>query len=370
MKPFRSALVLIAAVALSLTAQPGTTRASVRVPASSQHWRVTYLARATKATLSSVVATGPDNAWAVGVNKSDATVLVRWNGSRWRQVNMPVLSTFEGEEVAASAKDNVWIFGLNFNVNNAGALRFDGARWHSISMPGGFGTPETPVVLGQRNVWVSNGYGCTFNGKSMVCSSTLLHWNGKRWSSQEFKPVVAMTSISGHVWAVVLTHVDAGTLTGRLALYKLIRTRWQRVAFTSPTMEGAFVTITASSARDIWIVARPVHRSFDRYGVAHFNGKTWIRLRVAASVSAEAGPGPGTLADGRGGVWLGPSAHWTGRKWVNTTPLSGFPECFALDALARIPGRSAIWGAGSGNAKGCSGNLSMTAIYGSLRRSS
>lgn len=54
----------------------------------------------------------------------------------------------------------------------------------------------------------------------------------------------------------------------------------------------------------------------------------------------------GLSADGSGGVWVGPYAHWNGRKWINLSAQVGQYSGFA-DHLAAIPGTRSMWLAAS-----------------------
>jgi hypothetical protein len=370
MKLFRTAGVIGAVFGLMLTLGPASTQAA-GLPA--PQWRIFYLSKVSNTALSRVVAVGRRSAWAIGSISGDMTSLVRWNGVRWRQVNSPGPASFQADGLTAAGPDAVWLVGVNTRVGIE-AFRFDGTAWHRVPWPKFAGLELPIVVLGPSNVWFSDVYSCMPTaGPAQSCTTNIWHWDGHSWTSQVFnKAVVAMGGIPGHLWLAALTSVrlspDKISRTGRLAVFRLNGHAWQRMPFSAPRVNADFVTVAASWARDLWVVARPVHQSARRSGVFRFNGRAWTEIRVPSAEPTEVDP---VLPDGRGGIWLGPWAHWTGRRWVNTIPTSPLPrvDCFSFSGLSRMPGSSDVWGVGWAHRIGAGDNKlnAMIGIYGRSR---
>jgi hypothetical protein len=292
---------------------------------------------------------------------------LRWNGVRWRSVHVPG-SSFQANFLAASGPDDVWLLGTAAATAVTEAFRFNGTAWHAVPMPA-VGTPGLPVVLSATDVWFLQNWYCTsVKGHLQSCSTDVWHWDGHSWKSQVLnRAVVAMGGVQGHVWLAELTSPQfpgSGSPTGRLALFRLDGGGWRRIWFSSPRVDGFFVTVAASSAKDLWVVARPVRQTAQQSGVFHYNGRHWMQLRVPLSQPTQLVP---AMPDGLGGVWLGPWAHWTGRRWVDTIPLGGFRgvDCFSINGLATVPGSSYVWGAGWAHRIGARDQLNaMLARYG------
>ena len=65
-------------------------------------------------TLADVAATSASNAWAVGSSGSVASskpLIVRWNGTAWKQVPSPALADGALNGVAATSATNAWAVG-------------------------------------------------------------------------------------------------------------------------------------------------------------------------------------------------------------------------------------------------------------------
>jgi hypothetical protein len=349
--------VAVAAVGLCLALAPGAAQASA--PGS---WRAVYVSRAATGVLVAVAATGPRDGWALGGTRNGiSTVFMQWDGVRWRVVSVPAASGFMAGEIVASSKDNVWVFGNRINEFGVKALRFNGFTWRPVPMPhdvlGG-----TPVVLGPDNVWFNGGGSCTTTaGSPWHCVSMLWHWDGRGWTSHTVPALVEdMAGTSpDHVWYIALTslrQLNSGLFTGRPVMFRWNGAAWKPFPVPSPRV-SEFPAIAASSNRDLWLEQAPVRAIDRKAGLVHWDGLRWTEISIPSSLLTGTPPVP----DGHGGVWLGPWAHWTGRRWVNTVTFSGLE----IAALARIPGSSSVWGVGFTGPTASSGHR-LIAIYGPL----
>jgi hypothetical protein len=130
---------------------------------------------------------------------------------------------------------------------------------------------------------------------------------------------------------------------GPLSAFRWTGTGWSAAPIPHPVTYGGEVTAAAASASSIWLIT--VSTKANRYGTRHFvfwhwNGKTLTRL---PSPTGGTGPyGPPVVADGHGGAWFEPFAHWTGRRWQ-------FPgHCLGTGpslSVSPVPGTRSAWGA-------------------------
>jgi hypothetical protein len=321
-----------------------------------------YVSRAATGYLFAVAATGPRDAWATGGTRNGTSIVfMHWDGVRWRVVSVPGASGFDNAtRIAASSKDNVWVFGSRINEFGVKALRFNGVTWRPVPMPTDAG--GSPVVLGPGNVWLNGGGSCTVTaGRPPQCLSMIWHWDGSVWSSHVVHALVedmAGTS-ADHVWYVALTslrQLSSGLFTGRPVMSRWNGAAWTPFPVPSPRVRE-FPAIAASSSRDLWLEQAPLGASDRKASLIHWDGQRWTEISIPSSLLTGSPPVP----DGHGGVWLGPWAHWTGRRWVNTVTFSGLE----IVALARIPSSSRVWGVGYTGATASSGHR-LIAVYGPL----
>jgi hypothetical protein len=129
--------------------------------------------------------------------------------------------------------------------------------------------------------------------------------------------------------------------------YTLVAYRWNGSAWVAPSMpeprSGGGPDVIAQSSANVWLFAWQATKS-PRGVVLHWNGTRW-----SEDVAPGRMPVSDELAtDGTGGLWAGPWAHWTGSRWLNTSPSTSFVggDVLSLHALARVRGQSRIWAVG------------------------
>ena len=87
--------------------------------------------------LSAVAASAPNNAWAIGENNSGKAVILRWNGSQWKQVSFsaPAGASLRGVSVTSSAERLRVVGGYGAPPYQMIALRWNGSTWKRVSLP-------------------------------------------------------------------------------------------------------------------------------------------------------------------------------------------------------------------------------------------
>ena len=290
----------------------------------------------TENSLYSVAALSGSDQWAVGVWGQSALVMHR-TGSRWSRVTVPGQAGAELFQVAATSPGNVWAFG-NRGGSTGVVLHYDGTSWQPVALPSG-AVPNEAAVLSSTDVWIGSQESCT--GTS--CTTDMYQWNGTTWTEYTVPALVNWISGSapGNVWLVAET--SAG-LPGPYTLlgYRWTGSSWKAVSMPHPRSTGPPM-ITVVSRSNVWLYAWQAKKSQRGY-LLHWTGHAWREFVAPASLPT----GDGLVTDGRGGVWAGALAHWTGRTWVNTEPGLAFTgtDAFALNGLARVPGRSTLWAVG------------------------
>jgi hypothetical protein len=332
----RAALATAGAAALTLaTAMPGNA-------ATTAEWRFSSYASSVTGGMNSVVAISRTDAWAVGGTEHGETpvnspYVLHWTGAKWSAVTIPDSNGFTSAQVAASSASNVWVLGTDVNGSlNQKIFRFDGAHWHTMSVPEG--NLDNLTVLSATNVWVTGQISCT-GGK---CVTDVWQWNGSRWLAHPINSTVyniAGTSATS-IWAVGLGGVNQRTGEGTVAAYRWAGTHWTPVVMAHPEMSG-WPDISIGSASDIWIAGW--RGTSSQVLALRWTGSKWQQVISAAHIAASPDPVP----YGSSGVWMGPWAAWTGRGWVSTLqhlPFSGG----SIEDFVQVPGAAgSYWGAAS-----------------------
>jgi hypothetical protein len=149
-------------------------------------WRVSAAPIvATYETLAAVDATGPGDAWAVGsaTNNIQTGPLVplalRWNGTRWASMSLPSTGSTALTGVDARTPSDVWAVGSSRNADGTQpyVARFDGSSWRRMATPTlADGGELTDVVALSSSSVVAVGRS---NGAPLV-----LRWDGTSWTRQ------------------------------------------------------------------------------------------------------------------------------------------------------------------------------------------
>jgi hypothetical protein len=201
--------------------------------------------------------------WAVGADTSgaghDRSLILRWNGSRWRQVASldPGTTSNVLTAVTSTSRGNAWAVG-NYRDGHGSrslVLRWNGTRWKRASSPNPAGSSELESVsaTSAKNAWAV--------GDEAKGLSVTLHWNGRTWAhvaSPDILPAdddnilegVVATSAS-NAWAVgQATIISTGTAfelhwNGR---------KWTNMASPTPGDNSAMFAVAATSASNAWTV--------------------------------------------------------------------------------------------------------------------
>jgi hypothetical protein len=285
------------------------------------------------------------NIWAAatlfsGNNTVYKPYVVRYNGSTWNQVTIPGAAISSTTVQSTSASD-VWVFGLTYNKQDVAAdaaYQWNGSSWRRIPVPSETYLQGT-VVLGPSNVWAFGGSG------SMA--GDIFHWNGSSWKAYDttysfnFFPQSISASSASNVWIGGIRYTSSGTPEG--VAYRWNGSGWSQASTPHPNVEYGGPSVTVLSSSDVWIGWPTETASV----AAHWNGHTWTSITSPDDVESD---GSEIVPDGRGGMWWGPFADWTGSAWINTVSVSPSDSAGGFGPVASIPGTSsAVMAAGVEN---------------------
>jgi hypothetical protein len=156
---------------------------------------------------SGVTATSASNAWAVGCancgTQSEKILIVQWNGTSWRQVQSPApVSTSALFSAAATSASNAWAVGCMTNCLTAGInqlliLRWNGTSWKQVPSPAHiYGELTGVTAVSGSNAWAVGGH-YTSSGSTIITKTLTLRWNGTAWQKVPSPSPGASAGLSG-----------------------------------------------------------------------------------------------------------------------------------------------------------------------------
>jgi hypothetical protein len=318
-------------------AQPtGVSAASARTAQESAAtaWRVYFHSRVGTANLTYVTATGRRDAWAVGGDRAGLYVL-RWNGSAWHPVPVSGGKDCIPTAVQATSADNVWVPCSDIS-GSPGTLVYDGHSWHKAPSA----AAAESVVLSSSDVW---GYtpSCPGPPSAPDCTTDVWRWNDGTVTNYSVPGyVMAMTSGGSRVWLLSESSANSPTSTGKAQVYESTGAGLHQIASLGRRL-GIFPQLAASPKGQVWILDGSTG-SHARQALSYWNGRKWSTQLIPSRFDFGSW---GFVFDDQDGVWLGPYTHWTGRKWLATSP-AGPTEAYELMEVAPIPASASAWAVG------------------------
>lgn len=149
-----------------------------------------------------------NDAWAVGSHNvpgtlNFATLVMRWDGSRWSLVPSPNPEPAENrlQDVDGVSSSDLWAVGFRQNdpygVRQSLILHFDGSTWSTVPTSAALdATLEGVVALGSDDVWA---VGWKFSLQLLWHVPFALHWDGSSWSEV---PVPSPSPQGGRLFGV------------------------------------------------------------------------------------------------------------------------------------------------------------------------
>jgi hypothetical protein len=266
------------------------------------------------ASLWSLSASGPDDAWAVGDH-----LVEHWNGRAWSRVATARVS---GNILWAAGTDgprNAWLVGERWRGQQKNgktlAERWSGNRWIVVPTPNPPARPRYDAILQAVTVRSASdawAVGYWLTGPHMLTSRTLIeHWDGQRWRIVPSPSIRASNGVLYDIlfavtaarrddaWAVGTYESQAGGYGGgadhALALH-WDGQRWSRT--TLPLLrERTFLHGVVAGAGGAWAVGdRGLPPHHHRSLVERWDGRRWTvsRSPVGFDLAAAAAAAHGT----------------------------------------------------------------------------
>jgi hypothetical protein len=142
--------------------------------------------------LNAVAAVSPSDAWAVGTYANSmcseaATVILRWNGTKWSPVKSPNFGACNFlDGINASSATSAWAVGgsCTVAVNHCHTLieRWNGTTWSKVASPnpGPIASLNGVTAVSPTDVWVTGDYCAPKCGGHI--RALIMHWNGTAWT--------------------------------------------------------------------------------------------------------------------------------------------------------------------------------------------
>jgi len=274
-----------------------------------------------------VKAISASNVWAVGL-KPNSSLIVHWNGRAWSQ-SQAGLGYYIG--VGASSANDVWAVGGTNWVSPTQTLaeHWNGRSWTRVGTPNpvGGGYFYSVAATSASNAWAV-GLAGPGPGIPAQTQPVIEHWNGARWTIQQFQAPAGGGQFSGvaalspsNAWAVGNTGASSVS-TGQKTLIEHWNGRaWTRVPSPSEGIASNLRGITAVSGNNAWAVgsftaADGTYKTL----TLHWNGSHWT------VIPSQTPGGDDTL--------LSVTASWTNNIWAvgyrNPTRCGHGPQCQTL----------------------------------------
>lgn len=305
-----------------------------------------------------------------------APLIAYWNGTSWAQQVAPnpdgsaSLTT-----VAAVSPTDAWALGsFGFSASpsaqwfNALAEHWNGSSWQQVAMPTPLGASGVDLfgatVVSSSDIWAVGSWADSGPGDGLV--PLIEHWDGAAWSivpspvlpqpvANHGAQLYSVTAVSANdVWAV--GYIGTGTHHNLILHWN--GASWTRTPAPRNGSLSVLSGVTALSAHKVWAVGT-FHFKHLKHLVAQpfalrWNGKTWQKMANIHAGSLLAVTGSENNIWAVGGWNNGSSSpgrtlieHWNGQHWKNFRGPTGYPESIrqSLTGVAMLPGNE-LWAVG------------------------
>ncbi|HST03304.1 MAG TPA: hypothetical protein VLQ48_01050 [Chloroflexia bacterium] len=368
------------------TASVGVVRPS-DLPACGPAWRPVQAAAGGAAynELHAVTAVSPTLAWAAGIYGGEQyalTLIERWDGTRWGEVESPSIPDFSNHlyGIAALSGSDAWIVGASHQGTGLWktlAIHWDGVKWSITPTPdtGSINSLNAAAALSTNEVWAVGDV--TTSARTGGSQVLVVRWDGRAWNVVD----TGITTQNGtlgsiaaiapdDIWAAGSFADKSGTVLQPLFLHWDGKS-WRQVSATDLS-GGTIWGMSARSSDDIWAVG-----SFGALTAAfHWDGTAWKRvptpnpgdgkgnnsLNAVTVVSAHEVWAVGSYSEG--GVDRSLALRWDGNAWTQTPAPSLGDYSDTLNAITQVPGsQGEMWAVGSTIADRSGDNLPVVLHY-------
>ncbi|MEU2627529.1 hypothetical protein [Kitasatospora sp. NPDC007106] len=319
--------------------------------------------------LRSVAALGPDAAWAVGYEESQAggaPLVERYDGRVWRRLKVPGhRGAGSLEAVLPFGPGDVWAVGSRSDPaageDRGLALHWDGRAWREVPLPAGPADrsvhPLALAAAGPRDLWA---VGATAHDRTTAPRPLALHWDGSAWrtvptpgTEGDAALLGAAADRAGGLWAVGVAYDPDGT--GRPLTEHWDGRAWRIV--DAPGEDGRSTTLESVAVLapdDVWAAGS----STDEDGPArpyllHWDGGDWRPADPPADAEGQlhavAAAPDGTLwaaGEQPGAAVPAFTIRYRDGAWTHH-PADPAAAGASFFSVAPVPGTGALWAVGS-----------------------
>jgi len=369
--PFLRRALISTAIAVAAAGVCAVTTAHA---AQSPGWRIVKIVRhCGNDSMLSVTATGPRDAWALGVPDGSGpgcgADVEHWGGASWRHLPVPKTVSVSAEPllgppVAASSARDAWIFPTRLASSHSSvfsydyALRWDGAGWRTSAFPAPL-TVTFAAAFSKTDVWAFGG----LDDADGTVVPYAARYDGDGWH-KAVVPVapLGISALSAHnMWAVGPTPETAAKPLARQVILAAHWTgrRWRTMrvpVIKAPKGTGALSSgqVAAVGPDDIWWAYRVTAREPSRTGLLRWYHGRWHAIKLPAAIAEI----DAITQDGHGGVWLLAEAgtafdnlaqylyHYNHGSWTRQLVPSPRRYSNMLFGMDWIPRTASVWAAG------------------------
>ncbi|MGH8793409.1 MAG: hypothetical protein ACRDXX_12280 [Stackebrandtia sp.] len=221
-----------------------------------------------------VLAAGERDVWAAGTG-ADGSLMARWDGAKWNQVEVPVLGRLTGID---GSSDNLWVSA------DLGVLHWDGKTWTDWDAGQSDEANLLGVAAGEDGEAWAVGQRYVADG---VIAGQIKRWDGDAWTD-------AKTDVTAEQWSMAAADVVAaddawavGTQSAGEGLQGLAL-HWDGEQWTTtplPTTQDEELDLSdvvALSEDDVWALGAGYDDDSTWTVVLHWDGKEWSRVETPA----------------------------------------------------------------------------------------
>ncbi|MFC4085862.1 hypothetical protein [Amycolatopsis samaneae] len=309
---------------------------------------------------SKIVATGPDNAWAVHgfITTIPADRLWQWNGRSWAE------HKFVGDDdellvgaLASTGPSDAWVLGSVNRVTGRTPLQYhwDGRAWSSVPFDKPEFWPKAATALAPDDVWVVG----SDQFESGPRNPAVVHWNGTAWRTTVLPGAADKATQLNAVHArgtndiwVAGREADADNWTkSRLYIAHYDGVSWTRIPappLAATTAAEATAVLGRADSGEVFVGGHqwpsgelPVYRSF----VLRWNGSAWRTTFLPGEVNS-----PKLVFSGDE-LWVGARGSTAGLFRLNGSSWSRvagpLPDTTLIESLSAVPGvPGGVWAGG------------------------
>jgi hypothetical protein len=305
--------------------------------------------------LRDVVGCAEDDVWAVGYlsvvdestgNEAIHSLIVHWDGGAWRQARAPDWGDVYA--ITVDSEGGAWAVAGGGVTAQRGQriLRWDRHKWTAYPLPAGAGWIRDLVAVAPNDVWaVGERTGSMITRGKFSWNPehvSIVHWDGTSWntvaapqgSRRGFLMSVSATS-ADDVWTVGRSDGADGRSLGNLVLHWDGRA-WSSVHSVYRGDDAWLLTVAAIGRDDVWAGGGDL--------LQHWDGLAWRKVPHDFSTYSQLSALSASdiwLAAGRRGV-----VHWDGLRWRPLTfygmGVASADRRMMAEAVAAVSERS-VW---------------------------